>query len=73
MCIRDSVEGAGHLAHNLLDGDGHGLGLVEDVLDGVLCHTDRLGAKRRGREPSMSPSGRMGQGLEQREEGTSRP
>ena len=27
-----------------------------------------LGAKRRGREPSMSPSGRMGQGLELREE-----
>ncbi|RGF54554.1 hypothetical protein DW005_09485 [Clostridium sp. AF36-4] len=32
----------------------------------------RLGAKRRGREPSMSPSGRMGQGLELREEGASR-
>ena len=31
-----------------------------------------LGAKRRGREPSMSPLGRMEQGLEQREEGASR-
>ena len=37
---RGDVEGAGHLAHDLLDGDGHGLGLVEDVLDGILCHTD---------------------------------
>ena len=31
-----------------------------------------LGAKRREREPSMSPSGRMEHGLEQREEGASR-
>ena len=34
------VEGAGHFAHDLLDGDRHGLGLVEDVLDGILCHAD---------------------------------
>ena len=37
---RGDVEGAGYLAHDLLDGDRHGLGLVEDVLDGILCHAD---------------------------------
>ena len=35
-----SVEGAGHLADDLLDGHGHRLGLVEDVLDGILGHTE---------------------------------
>ena len=34
------VEGAGHLAHDLLDGHGHRLGLVQDVLDGILRHAD---------------------------------
>ena len=37
---RGDVEGAGHLADDLLDGHGHRLGLVEDVLDGILGHTD---------------------------------
>ena len=37
---RGDVEGAGHLADDLLDGDRHRLGLVEDVLDGILGHAD---------------------------------
>ena len=34
------VESAGHLAHDLLNGHGHRLRLVEDVLDGVLRYAD---------------------------------
>ena len=37
---RGHVEGAGHLAHDLLDGHGHRLGLGQDVLDGILRHAD---------------------------------
>ena len=37
---RGDVEGAGHLADDLFDGHRYGLGLVEDVLDGVLSHAD---------------------------------
>ena len=36
---RDGI-GAGHLADDLLHGDGHGLGLAENVPDGVLGHPD---------------------------------
>ena len=37
---RGDVEGAGDFAHDLLDGHRHRLGLVQDVLDGVLGHAD---------------------------------
>ena len=34
------VVGAAHLADDLLDGDGHRLGLVQNILDGILGHAD---------------------------------
>ena len=37
---RGHVEGAGHLANDLFDGHRYRLGLVEDILDGVLRHAD---------------------------------
>ena len=55
---------------------GQGLELREEraraVHEPARANGAWLGAKRRGRKPSMSPSGRMEQGLEQREEGASR-